>query len=671
LNEDMQTTMQRSSRQVDWLMLMFWGTVLFAFCLRFYDLGSKPFHHDESLYSVYCGYFFKGDGYKYDPMMHGPFLFLFQSLIFFFFGVSDFSARIAPALFGSLMVAITYYLKEYLGKIGVLTVALLLTFSPTHLYFSRFMREDIYVAFFIYAAAIFGFLYFRTYHKQYLYLAAAFLSLMFCEKENSYIQAFILLTFLFIKDFCQTYLFHTAKTMDKKTLIGWITVACTTLVFAAVLIFFSKEGRELPAVVARIPKHNWAVLLLVVTQLCVGGGVVLYLIKDAMRRSQSDLFRGEHIYRIILGVFIFVWIYIVLYSTFLMHPKGVFDGLAQSWIYWWHQNRIQRIKGPFHYYVSFILLYELPAFLIAAGGVLHNISSTVNRKIIAGWAVIFSGILILYFGKQSLPSWLGFTHMEFGLDLTLTIAISGIGLWATLHFLHQRNTFAAFWTYSSAIGFLIYSYAGEKVPWLFLHILVPVILLAGFLVNQLFTSAFWCERQQAFQIVRVVVVVVGVLFGAYTFHSTVLLNYYNPANPVETMVYTQTSTDVLKVLAILQDVKFKIGAEAAKQPIIAVQGNATWPMAWYLRDEPGWFFPNNLSQQNQRPLVLIDWEDREKYQQLFAMDYQEIRIKLREWWIPDPGKGFADWWKYFLHRKIFNPTGSTDVAFYVRKQIAE
>jgi len=661
---------------VDLFTLLFWGIVILAFFLRFYDLASKPLHHDEGLYGVYCWRFFKGETYKYDPMMHGPFMFHFQLLVFFLFGVGDFSVKIAPALLGSLMIASTYYLKDYLGKIGVLITALFFTFSPTHLYFSRFLRHDIYIVFFTYTAVVFGLLYYRTLHKKYLYLTAASLSLMFCVKENAYIHTFIFVTFLCLKEFCRSCLFPITNDSEK----------------------FRDRF-----------KSYWA--------------------------TQS--------YALLFAAFIFAWIYILLYSTFFTNPGGFLDGLyRKSLTYWWNQHSIQRIKGPFHYYVRFILLYELPVFLIVGGGtlfcigkILHNIANTLNKKIVIVWATIFSACLILYFGHQALPPWLGFiwmktvadlilsiyilglilwaafhfinrkdtitfgafftywaavgllvftvfsvylirqfghhplplwfafTHMEILADLVLTLCVLCVGLWATLYFIKQRETLTAFFTYWSAIGFLIYSYAGEKVPWLFLHILVPVVLLAGKLLNQFFTSEFW---RKSFKVVRIAVVVVGLLFGMYVLHSTILLNYYHSANPVETMVYTQTSTDILKMLEVIRDVKFSLGSEEAKKPIVAVQGNAVWPLAWYLRDYEGWFQPGDLPE-TRRPFIVVNWEDRKKYREILEDEYQEIRVKLREWWIPQPGGTLSDWWKYLLYREVFNPTGSSDVAFYIRR----
>ena len=47
---------------------------------------------------------------------------------------------------GTLMVPLPYLLREQIGRVGAFAAALLLAFGPTYLYFSRFAREDIYIA---------------------------------------------------------------------------------------------------------------------------------------------------------------------------------------------------------------------------------------------------------------------------------------------------------------------------------------------------------------------------------------------------------------------------------------------------------------------------------------------------------------------------------------------
>jgi hypothetical protein len=46
-----------------------------AVLTRFWDLGSRALHHDESLHAWFSYNYAIGKGYQHDPLMHGPFLF--------------------------------------------------------------------------------------------------------------------------------------------------------------------------------------------------------------------------------------------------------------------------------------------------------------------------------------------------------------------------------------------------------------------------------------------------------------------------------------------------------------------------------------------------------------------------------------------------------------------
>ena len=77
-------------------------TALYALILvaavltRFWDLGSRALHHDESLHAYFSWLLATGQGYAHDPLMHGPFLFHMNALIYALFGASDASSRFAP-----------------------------------------------------------------------------------------------------------------------------------------------------------------------------------------------------------------------------------------------------------------------------------------------------------------------------------------------------------------------------------------------------------------------------------------------------------------------------------------------------------------------------------------------------------------------------------------------
>ena len=119
--------------------------------LRFYHLDLKLFHHDEAIHAWFS-YRLLHDGiWAYDPSYHGPVLYYVTAGMFWLFGDGDLVGRIVPSLLGTLIVALVYplYRMGYLDQRQALVGALFLALSPNLVYFSRFLRHDIFMLFFI------------------------------------------------------------------------------------------------------------------------------------------------------------------------------------------------------------------------------------------------------------------------------------------------------------------------------------------------------------------------------------------------------------------------------------------------------------------------------------------------------------------------------------------
>ncbi len=194
-----------------WEIALFAAIVAVAAGLRLWDLGARSFNHDESLHATYSWYLFNGQGYQHDPMMHGPFQFHFNAVLWktlgiisaapllnnwVSWGVNDFTARLQYAMFGTALVALPFFFRSYIGRLGAFLAALFLTFSPVLLYFSRFARNDIIIAFFTLGIVICIWRYMSERRPRYLYLIAALLALSFATKETTFLTAAILLLFL-------------------------------------------------------------------------------------------------------------------------------------------------------------------------------------------------------------------------------------------------------------------------------------------------------------------------------------------------------------------------------------------------------------------------------------------------------------------------------------------
>lgn len=185
-----------AAASISWEIAAYTAIVVIGFALRIWDVGNRVDHHDESLHSYYSWLFFQGQGYTYDPLMHGPLQFQVVPLFYLLFGVSDFSARLFAVMLGTALLVVPYCLRRYLTVPGALAASLFLAISPTFVYYSRFIRDDIYLAFFslvLFVALVF---YLERPRPHYLYVASAAAALGMASMEAAYLTFFIFGTFL-------------------------------------------------------------------------------------------------------------------------------------------------------------------------------------------------------------------------------------------------------------------------------------------------------------------------------------------------------------------------------------------------------------------------------------------------------------------------------------------
>jgi uncharacterized protein (TIGR03663 family) len=176
---------------------------LVALGLRLYDLGDRPFHHDESQDAYFSWILSDKGDYKYQPILHGPLRFYLTAGLFKLLGDSDFTARLAPALMGTSMVFMPYFLRRQLGHVAAFTAAVLLAIGPSYLYFSRFAREDIYFAAISFALLVVVFRFLDAPRRWHPAAIGALIALGFATKETMYITGFVAFTFfvlLFIRE---------------------------------------------------------------------------------------------------------------------------------------------------------------------------------------------------------------------------------------------------------------------------------------------------------------------------------------------------------------------------------------------------------------------------------------------------------------------------------------
>ena len=202
-----------SAREERWTAIAFWGVILLGAVLRFWGLGAKPLHWDESLHAYFSmqllhnnienwsaclnlSFEKSGGCYRYNPLLHGPFQFHALALVYLIsgflgapeHGINTTTVRIAAALLGTVTVGLPYFLRQYLGKVGAWLACFLLAVSPSMVYFSRFAREDIYMACFTLLFIVAVIQYIRTRKVGWAILVSLAFVLSYATKEATFLS---------------------------------------------------------------------------------------------------------------------------------------------------------------------------------------------------------------------------------------------------------------------------------------------------------------------------------------------------------------------------------------------------------------------------------------------------------------------------------------------------
>lgn len=152
---------------------------------RLIDLGRRTMHFDEARVGFRILEYAASGQWMYDATVHGPFLFHIDRVLFALLGPSDFVARLPVALIGGLLPATAWLLRKRLNDVEIVALAALLAANPIVLYYSRFMRNDVLVAAFAFAAFGFAVRLADTQRPRYLYAATISLALAATTKENA------------------------------------------------------------------------------------------------------------------------------------------------------------------------------------------------------------------------------------------------------------------------------------------------------------------------------------------------------------------------------------------------------------------------------------------------------------------------------------------------------
>lgn len=495
-----------------------WGALLLiGAVMRLYELDVRAMSHDESLHALYAYYLYAQGNYDHNPMMHGPFRYHLTALTYFLFGDNDFTARLAPALIGVALIWMMYLLRGYLGRTGAILAGIMITISPSLLFHSRYIRDDIFMAFFTVVWIYGAFRYVDARRLRYLAIMVAGMAFGFVTMENHFIHGAIIGSFAAFWALWQVVGPRRLLTIAGPLALGgvvWWVLHEMKQDFWGLVVFGLLGLASLAAFIVSLrgrwhwlrnhPAADLAVLMLTMVlpflspfiYVLTGGDPVVFTnavdyTGQAMIIRMSILvglcvaasaaigvawFRRSPVaedgrWRPVLqqwaALFGFFWLVQILFFTtfFTNMVQGLATGLVGSLGYWLAQQGVKRGSQPIYYYAFIGWLYEfLPAALSLFGiaSVGYNLRRMSSQQLV--WDPVAKGDLPSYSSvEEDAPDYRPQTRFVFVIFL----------IW---------------WTLGSWIG---YTVAGEKMPWLLTHMALPMCVLGGWWLGYVVRNIDW------------------------------------------------------------------------------------------------------------------------------------------------------------------------------------
>lgn len=518
---------------ITWEKALYGVLILLAILSRFFDMGARVMSHDESLHTYFSYQLATGKGFQHTPLMHGPFLFHVTALSYFLFGADDFTSRIPPAVFGVVLVTLPYAFRRWLGRVGALATSFLLLISPSILYHARYIRQEESILVWTTLTVLCMWRYLEDRRSAWLIGLSAALAFHATDKSTSFLVVAMLMLFLSPLALWQLYRLRRHRPpgrrwYDAAMLVGFgavtatfmlslsiifelgsnalaravgmssmidtqavLNVSTSTLLYLLVMLLAAALvcaglvylyrmmfGEWLSWTAAGAPAVN-IILVLVTTTMFMGSPAML-LIKNRIWQT----FRGEELvpistlgnmsnlqtnpqviatmfamslalvviaialgvtwnwqrWLVIVGVFLAITV--TLFTTVFTNMAGIGTGFVGQLGYWMAQQDVQRGNQPWYYYFLLVPMYEYTVLI----GALCAMAALALRVIAA---------------SRSRLRWL-----------------------ATL----GRMRFVLFMVWWSVAMWLIFTIAGEKMPWLTVHIALPMTLLSGWFIQQVVTG---------------------------------------------------------------------------------------------------------------------------------------------------------------------------------------
>jgi predicted membrane-bound mannosyltransferase len=310
-------------------------------------------------------------------------------------------------------------------------------------------------------------------------------------------------------------------------------------------------------------------------------------------------------------------IFLLLFTVVFTNIKGgIGDGIWQGLYYWLQQQQVARGGQPWYYYLLLIPLYEQIGVVFGVVGIVCCLlRPTRFRLFLVFW---FLGNLAIYSWAAEKMPWLSI-HIDMPMLLLAAIGLEPIAL--TIVNLVKRAT------QSPRLR------PARVAPTIRASVNAPSMVGAG--------SAPALDRRgrpgRFAGASAIVGAVLAILLLLPTLHNMYEVSYVHAADgPHEMLVYVQTTTDVNIVMQKIDALDKKLYGGKHLLPI-GVMNDAVWPFVWYLRDYKNvcLYYPDSCQNiANTIPVIISGgdnlYDAESKYGNSGTYLYHQYH--MRTWW---------------------------------------
>ena len=525
MNED-ENGLERKSPDFVWLASCVAITAI-ATLLRFLFLTIKPLHHDEGVNGWFLTNLFRDGQYKYDPAnYHGPTLYYISLGFTQVFGLETYTIRSSVAVWGVLIVVLTFFLRRYIGRIGSLVAALFLALSPGMVYISRYFIHEIFFVFLSLALVVAVVFFIDKRRAGYLSIAWTALILLVCflpstlkfasalggEKTTS-VWAFRAAFFL-VEVVLVTLVIRMLMSWDNgRPIYLLLASACLSLLFATKETAFITVGTMMIACVCiwiwrKIFKINSSP-----EEVSESSADDIDDQRLIWRNFREALGSGTDLLLItIASVAVFLFIAVLFFSSFFTYADGI-KGAIEAYAIWTKTGSKDHTQNGPWAYLKWGMEIEAPIVLLSS-----------------------LGILIAFVKAK-----------------------------------HRFAMFAGLWAFGL---FAAYSIIPYKTPWLAISFILPMCLAAGYAINEMLVS-----RNTSIKLTGGLLALIATAVLSY---QTYDLNFVRHDDEDQAYVYAHTNREFL---ALMDQIEFYAEKSGRNQDAkIEVVSPDYWPMVWYLRN---------------------------------------------------------------------------------------